>query len=275
MNENSVVFKGTQNGIVVFLDPNTSFEDIKIQLGKAAVDKKKFFGDASANIIFKGRVLTSLQQEELLHVINDHTDLKISFIPIKHDPIVNVREKIVHEATRREPRNNESIVHELILHETNIHELALNETSNEIAPYKTNNHENVLDGTKNFLNGVNSGKSIPLIPSGHNETFFHRGSLRGGQSINYEGSVVVLGNVNPGSMIKAHANIVVLGSLKGVVHAGYTGNTDCFVAASDFSPTQLSIADIMTYIPEEKRSLKKNNASMAYIEDRKIYISPL
>ena len=41
---------------------------------------------------------------------------------------------------------------------------------------------------------------------------FHKGSLRSGQKIEFEGSVIVVGDVNPGAEIKAGGNIIVLGS---------------------------------------------------------------
>ena len=51
------------------------------------------------------------------------------------------------------------------------------------------------------------------------ETKFHRGALRSGQRIEYEGSLVVLGDVNAGAEVIAGENIVVLGILRGLAHA--------------------------------------------------------
>ena len=48
------------------------------------------------------------------------------------------------------------------------------------------------------------------------ETKFHRGALRSGQRIEYEGSLVVLGDVNAGAEVIAGENIVVLGILRGL-----------------------------------------------------------
>ena len=57
-----------------------------------------------------------------------------------------------------------------------------------------------------------------------NTTLFHKGNLRSGRSIEYDGSVVLLGDVNPGAQIKAKGNILVLGAIKGTVHAGCDGS---------------------------------------------------
>jgi septum site-determining protein MinC len=105
----------------------------------------------------------------------------------------------------------------------------------------------------------------------------HRGALRSGKSIRYAGSVLVLGDVNPGSEIIAEGSIIVLGTVKGVVHAGCMGDNESFVAALNLTPVQLRIADRATYIPEDmiKKGKKNKMPSYAYIEDGQIYIAPL
>ncbi len=118
--------------------------------------------------------------------------------------------------------------------------------------------------------------SSKLFSSEH-ITKYHAGSLRNGQSIRYPGSVVIMGDVNAGAEVIAEGNIIVLGVVKGLVHAGATGNDECFVAAINLDPTQLRIADIITYIPKEpgKKEKKLSIPSYAYIKDGQIYISPL
>jgi septum site-determining protein MinC len=51
------------------------------------------------------------------------------------------------------------------------------------------------------------------------ETKFYKGSLRSGQRIEFEGSVVVIGDVNGGAEVFAGENIVILGSLRGLAHS--------------------------------------------------------
>ena len=89
--------------------------------------------------------------------------------------------------------------------------------------------------------------------SPHNLTKFHKGSLRNGQKIEFDGSLVIVGDVNPGAEIKASGNIIVLGQLKGMAHAGCKGMADAFIAAVYMAPVQLRIADIITRFPEENK----------------------
>ena len=103
---------------------------------------------------------------------------------------------------------------------------------------------------------------------------FHRGSLRNGQKIEFDGSVVVVGDVNPGAEIKATGNIIILGQLKGMAHAGCKGMTDAFVTAVYMAPVQLRIADIITRFPEENKHGPKP-PEYAFVKDGQIFVMAL
>ena len=76
-------------------------------------------------------------------------------------------------------------------------------------------------------------------------TLYHRGTLRGGQSLSNRGHVVIIGDVNPGAEIVAGGDIVVFGALRGVAHAGAQGDRSARVHALDLQPTQLRIATMI------------------------------
>lgn len=102
------------------------------------------------------------------------------------------------------------------------------------------------------------------------ETKFHKGSLRSGQKLEEEGSVVILGDVNSGAEVIAAENIVVLGALRGLAHAGAKGNTDAIVAAGKLDTVQVRIANL---VKEFDRSEKINDVqSYIYVENDKIVI---
>lgn len=75
-------------------------------------------------------------------------------------------------------------------------------------------------------------------------------TLRSGQSVHYRGHVVILGDVNPGAIVAASGNVVVVGALRGMVHAGMEGDTSAFVMALLLQPTQLRVADHITRPPD-------------------------
>lgn len=82
------------------------------------------------------------------------------------------------------------------------------------------------------------------------ETKFVQYSLRSGQKEEYQGSIVICGDVNPGAEIVAGGNIMVLGALRGVAHAGATGNTMAFISANYIDVTQIRIANLVREVGE-------------------------
>ncbi|HPU41475.1 MAG TPA: septum site-determining protein MinC [Acetivibrio clariflavus] len=103
-------------------------------------------------------------------------------------------------------------------------------------------------------------------------TKFYRGTVRSGQLINFDGNLVVIGDVNPGAELIATGNVVVMGSLRGIVHAGANGNKEAIVVALNLQPTQLRIADIITRSPDEKDNSGQFIPEIAYIKDDMVYI---
>ena len=102
------------------------------------------------------------------------------------------------------------------------------------------------------------------------ETTFHRGSLRSGQKLEIEGSVVILGDVNSGAEVIASENIVVLGSLRGLAHAGAKGNKQAIIGAGTLDTVQIRIANIIKEIDRDEEPLHKQ--AYIYILDGKIEI---
>lgn len=99
------------------------------------------------------------------------------------------------------------------------------------------------------------------------ETKFHKGSLRSGQKLEVEGSLVILGDVNSGAEVMASENIVVLGALRGLAHAGAKGNKQAIIAAGLFDAVQVRIANIVKEIDREEEPLHKQ-ACISVVEDK-------
>ena len=104
----------------------------------------------------------------------------------------------------------------------------------------------------------------------NSETKFHRGSLRSGQKLESDGSLVILGDVNSGAEVMAADNIVVLGVLRGLAHAGAKGNKQAIVAAGLFDAVQIRIANIVKEIDRDEEPMHKQ--AYIYVADNKIVI---
>ena len=103
----------------------------------------------------------------------------------------------------------------------------------------------------------------------NSETKFHRGSLRCGQRLEFEGSIVVLGDVNSGAEVIAGENIVVLGVLRGLAHAGAKGNKKTIIASNFIDSPQIRISNIVKELEKEE---VENVYQYAYIEDDKLIL---
>lgn len=89
------------------------------------------------------------------------------------------------------------------------------------------------------------------------KTFFAHETLRSGGDIQFDGHVVVIGDVNPGGRVIASGNIIILGYLRGVAHAGAKGDENCFVVAERLAPIQLRIASAIAIASENNKLIEE------------------
>lgn len=212
MNHNSVIIKGNKYGIVVVLDVDMDFEELKVKIAEKFRDSAKFFENAQMAISFEGRKLNNDEQREVLNIIAEETELHVVCV-IENDP-----------------------------QKEDVFKKALDEKLMELSN--------------------TTGQ-------------FYKGNLRSGQVLESETSIIVIGDVNPGARIVSKGNIIVLGSLKGTVFAGATGNTNSFVLALDLSPVQIRIADTIARAPDKPVKNAVKETKIAFLEDGNIYIEPL
>ncbi len=209
---NSVMIKGNKYGIIVVLSPDTDFEELKKQITDKFKESSKFFENAKMAISFEGRVLSNEEQQDILDIIGNNTDMQIVCV-IDNDP-------------KKEELFKKTLEDKLMELENN------------------------------------TGQ-------------FYKGILRSGASLEFENSVVIIGDVNNGARVVSKGNIIVLGSLKGNAFAGATGNTNSFVVALDMRPTQIRIADVIARSPDKPIKDALKEAKIAFLEDNNIYIEPL
>ena len=97
------------------------------------------------------------------------------------------------------------------------------------------------------------------------ETKFYKSSLRSGQRLEFEGSIVILGDVNDGAEVIAEDNIIVLGSLRGMAHAGAKGNEKAIIAANIILSPQLRISSKI--LERDRKDIERESCTYAYIND--------
>ena len=88
-------------------------------------------------------------------------------------------------------------------------------------------------------------------PPASPELTIHRGTLRAGDHLQVEGSLLLLGDVNPGARVSAGGDVRVWGRLRGVAHAGCDGDASARIVALQLRPLQLRIASAVARGPED------------------------
>ena len=112
----------------------------------------------------------------------------------------------------------------------------------------------------------------PAVAAPVKELTIHRGTLRSGDHLEVEGSLLVLGDVNPGARVSATGDVRVWGRLRGVAHAGQGGNRDARIVALQLRPLQLRIADAVARGPEDQPP--PGFCEQAVLRDGSIAIEP-
>ena len=85
-------------------------------------------------------------------------------------------------------------------------------------------------------------QSIDAGPVSRETALYVNRTLRSGTRIEFPGTVVVLGDVNPGAELVVHGSAIVWGRLRGAVHAGAAGDVEAVVCALEIVPMRLQIA---------------------------------
>ncbi|MEH7378750.1 septum site-determining protein MinC [Neobacillus drentensis] len=93
--------------------------------------------------------------------------------------------------------------------------------------------------------------------------------IRSGQVLEVPGDLLLIGDVNPGGTVMAGGNIFIMGTLKGMAHAGCYGNEQAVIAASNMKPSQLRISDCLNRAPDSVQSNEKREMECAYIDDER------
>ena len=95
--------------------------------------------------------------------------------------------------------------------------------------------------------------------------------------------MVVLGDVNPGSEIKADGDIVVMGTIKGLPHAGASGDSKAAIIALEIASPRIRIGNCEASINASghdkkgrprRKGVESRQPSIAYTRRGAIYVSP-
>lgn len=220
MKERSFRLKSYRKGLTIEIRPEAEIETLLKELKEKFQSSRSFFGNMQVGLALTGRELTAEEEDAILDVIEENSDLQIVCLVGKDEKIQYLLDKAFADHISREQ----------------------NETG--------------LDGQ------------------------FYRGTLKKGQSLETEHSVIILGDVNPGARVFSCKDVIVLGTLLGEVHAGIgvEAENNHFVCALEFSPEKLKIGSHKYKKKPEKHfwpDSYKKSPKMAALQGDEIIVKPV
>lgn len=132
----------------------------------------------------------------------------------------------------------------------------------------------VIDNDKKREEYFSQSLNERLMQINSNSGQFFKGNLRSGQVMEFETSIIILGDINAGAQVVSTGNVIILGTLNGIVFAGASGNENSFIVAMKMNPVQLRIGDVIARSSDEKSEPPKE-PQIAYVEDGRIYVDTL
>ena len=111
-----------------------------------------------------------------------------------------------------------------------------------------------------------------------NEALIIKHTCRSGEVIRYPGDVVVFGDVNPGAVIIADGDIIVLGTLRGMAQAGAGDDPKATILALNLETQRLQIGQHAGEAPKESKRHRNGNRNpgpqIAYLRRGSVFVAP-
>ena len=243
MGEIPVKIKGDEKGLVIIIDNNASIDIIEADLIEKINNHQNYFPENSTV-----RVLyPSISGDNKRRLENLFTVRKLSLVFIDEAPA-----KVIADRTK----------------DTEFKKMLnkLNLASNPVLAGNTPTNEEEATPAVPYIN------PLPPAPKKDEMLVINR-TVRGGEEIKTDGSVLICGNVHEGAHIVAGGNIDIRGTLKGNVHAGVHGDTSAIIIADQMMPTLIRIANLIARSPEDDQASDK--AEKAYIKQGRIVVEPV
>jgi len=244
---NVVSIKGRGNGLIeIRFAKDLAYQQIREGFVMKLKSSKSFLRGASPKVIIWGRKMNKAQKWDirtLLSMDYDITNVKFE------DELDDDERELISTSNIPEPNNS------------NI---------KKIGDIRTINYGDERDPFEKEMD-IES-QQVTIDSSVTRDSSFICQTIRNGQRIELDGDVTILGDINDGAEVFASGSIAVLGTLRGLAHAGSGGNNNAVVAAFRMMPRQLRIGKKIAAFPDNTEA---DYPEIARIEKDKIMVSPL
>lgn len=244
-----VEIKGYGNDIVIVLSDEGDLSNVEEELIRKLENSDRFFSGVEVVLDLGTRSLDVEACERLKGILSDKFNLKVLNVRSRASETRKSVEKIGWKLDSR--KRSVSLLRKKIE-----------------SPIKTD-----TGAKKDSRTEAKKDARADLVDT-KNDTFLLKGTLRSGQKRWHRGNIVIIGDVNPGAEVIATGDIVIMGTLRGVAHAGVEGDASAKIIALELQPIQLRIAGYIRRSPD--LNIQKGEfPEVAGIEDGNIVIRKL
>lgn len=242
MAQELVVLKGTGDGVKIFLSPEPDFQEILRAFYQRLDEYRYFFRNGTCNIYFTGRELSKsdkIRLESVVSVLLPDSQVFYGYRPQR-------RNRMELAALRQEEEEHDK--------------------KPELTPKTQEKIQQILS-----MEQTVGGQEIIVPNFKQNRARFYQGNVGGGQQLQSDGHLVMVGDILPGGEVVAVGNIIVIGCVRGSVRAGIRGNEETYIIGLDFAPDKIAIASVETeYPPMDPEQVPV--AEKAYLINNRIYV---
>ena len=240
---NIISIRATQNGVSIICDDQAPISDLVDALRIRLQSHARFYKDADVKLDIGNRAPVSVDLMPIRMMLEEEFQLRLSGIVCSPDALV---QQAMQELGCRIDLQTDP--------------------ANDKAPAPAPSPAPAQTGPVEEKRRSDSG----------DDTLIVRQTCRSGTTVTSAGSIVIIGNVNPGAEVIAQQDIIVVGILRGNAHAGAGGNTSAIIMALALEPKQLRIASHLGLPPasDEPVNRSKYTPEVAYVDDKQIVIEP-
>ena len=128
----------------------------------------------------------------------------------------------------------------------------------------------IIDFRTKYVNNLRSGECIEFEGD-----VVVMADMKPGSQITSSLNTVIMGDINSGARVMAGGNVIVMGVVKGFIHAGANGNNQAYVVARNINSKVLQIADNIAEAPDDDNNYEKEKDTIpeiAFVSNGRIVI---
>lgn len=249
-----VTLLGVGPQLVISLDKDAPFEQLRDEVRRVFGENPGRFKGTTARLAFGARELSLFDLRRLVHLLRDEHEVLVAGIQITPESLhrwaeVELKLKVYLTDLDLEEEDEESLDEEATVEPA------------ERAP------ELVVEPPPLKLSPpvVHEPPATPPELAGAHRMLPVERTVRSGTTIRFPGDIVVYGDINAGAVVVATGNILVLGRLSGLAHAGADGDERAVVIGFDLRPTQVRIGKKIAIAPDRQEAPPKARSPLPEI----------